>query len=82
MLKEKENKENHVKTPVEKVEIPNRLKALGLRFPTMKMIFKQFFRDNGIGDYTYGNIEAGRQRLNTAHDKLIDRMVKHYNITE
>ncbi len=82
MLTEKEKHENNVETPTEKVETPNRLKALGLRFPTMKPVFKQFFRDNGVGDVVYGNVENNRQKLTTVHDRIIDRMVKHFEITE
>ena len=82
MGKIKEKDANHVETPSEKVEIPNRLKALGLRFPTMKPIFKQFFRDNGVGDLIYYNLETGRQKLSTVYDRIIDRMVKHFNIKE
>lgn len=82
MLTEKENNTNHVKTPTEKVETPNRLKAISQRFPTMKPMFKQFFRDNGIGDYTFDNIASGRQKLVALHDKIIDRMVAYFNITE
>jgi hypothetical protein len=82
MLTEKEKHENHVETPKDKVETPNRLKAISQRFPTMKPMFKQFFRDNGIGDYAYDNIVAGRQKLVALHDKVIDRMVAHFNITE
>ena len=82
MPTEKEKHENTVETPMEKVETPNRLKALGLRFPTMKPLFKQFFRDNGVGDWVYANIELNRQKLTTVHDRIIDRMVQHFNITE
>lgn len=82
MLTENKKPKNHVKTPNKKVETPNRLFVLGERFPTFKPLFKQFFRDNGIGDIVYGNVERGRQKLTTVHDRIIDRMVQHFDITE
>lgn len=60
----------------------NRLKALGLKYPDLRPLFKQFYRDNGVGDTIYANVESGRQKLTTVHDRIIDRMVKHFNIKE
>lgn len=82
MSASKQNSQNHVKTPKDSGKNPNRLLQLGNRFPTMKILFKQFFRDNGVGDIVYGNIERNRQKLTPVHDRIIDRMVTHYNITE
>lgn len=82
MLTEKKKTINHVETPTDKVKTPNRLKVLGNLYPSQKPLFKQFFRDNGVGDLVYGNVERGRQKLTTVHDRIIDRMVQHFNITE
>lgn len=73
---------NHVETPIEKVETPNRLVALILKYPTKKEDFKQFFRDNGIGDWSFYNLTVGRSKFRPTHGKLIERMVRSFDLTE
>jgi len=76
----KENLENQVETPNDKVEIRNRLKDVCLKYPTIKPQIRQFFRDNGIGDGTFDNIVAGRRHYRPLHDKMVDRLLIELNL--
>ena len=58
----------------------NRLNELGNNYPRLKPQFKQFFRDNGVGDLAYSNVEKGRQKLTSVHDKIIDRLLIYFQI--
>jgi hypothetical protein len=80
MAVSKPNNQNHVEIPIKKVEIRNRLKELFDKYPLNRSEFKQYMRDSGIGDYTILNVVAGRSRYKPIHDKLVDRMLIHFNI--
>ena len=60
--------------------VQNRLKELGNKYPKLKPQFKQFFRDNGVGDLVYCNVEKGRQKVTTVHEKIIDRLLIQFQI--
>lgn len=66
----------------EKVETPNRLEDLVLRYPNRFDDFREFFREHGVSDQVFYNLRKNRQVIKPVHRKLIDRMVKNFSLIE
>ncbi|GAB3518473.1 hypothetical protein [Emticicia fontis] len=66
----------------DKVETPNRLEALFLKYPKKFEDFREFFRQNGVSDQVLYNLRKGRQIIKPPYKKLIDRLVLTHELIE
>ena len=82
MISTKQNIVNHVETPKDKVKTPNRLSRLLEVYPDRREDFKTFCLNEGMSQLTFNSLATMHQSTTMMINKLLDRMVTKFKLTE
>lgn len=82
MIPTKQNPDNHVEIPMEKVKTPNRLSRLLEIYPDRRFDFKMFCLGEGMSELTFNKLATKHQGISMMGNKVFDRMVSKFKLIE